>query len=86
MKVSTSAFLETTTLHHEGNIAHASFPYSMCTSALPKTTLHCEANLTHASILFIVKEGSRMCPTHASFPFIMKDNTRTSALPTTKVR
>ena len=61
---STSVLLETFTLHHEGKLAHARFPYSTSTSALPKTTLHCEANLTHASIPFIMKESSRTCPTH----------------------
>jgi hypothetical protein len=54
--------LTTTTLHHEGKLACASFPYNTSTSALPKTTLHREANLAHASIPFIVKEISRTCP------------------------
>jgi hypothetical protein len=64
MKESTSVLLETTTLHHEGKIGHASFPYSTSKSAFPKTTLHCEANLTHASIPYIVKESLRTCPMH----------------------
>ena len=55
MKESTSALEKTTTLHHEGKLAHASFPYSESTTALPKTTLHHEGNLMHASFLFIMK-------------------------------
>ena len=54
MKESTSVLLQITTLHQEGKLAHASFPYSTCTSAIPKTTLHCESNLTHACIHFIM--------------------------------
>ena len=49
MKENTSVLIKTTTLHHHGKLACASFPYNTCTSALPKTTLHCETNLTHAN-------------------------------------
>ena len=48
VKESTSALPKETTLHHEGNLARATFPYSTRTSALPKTTVHREGNLTHA--------------------------------------
>ena len=48
----------TTTLHHEGKLTHASFPYSTSTTALQKTILHNEGNLMHASF---PSERTRTC-------------------------
>jgi hypothetical protein len=62
MKERTGILLKTTTLHHEGKLARARFPYNTSTSALPKTIFHCERNLAHASIPFIVKEFTKTCP------------------------
>ena len=47
VKESTSELPKETTLHHEGKLACASFPYSRRTSAFPKTTVHREGNLMH---------------------------------------
>ena len=52
----------TTTLHHEGTLTHASFPYSTSTSVLPKTTLHLERNVTYARFPSIMKESTRTSP------------------------
>lgn len=49
MKENTSVLPKTTTLHHDGNLACASFPYSTRTSALQKITLHRERNIMHTS-------------------------------------
>jgi hypothetical protein len=46
---SRKSILTKTTLHHEGKLTHASFPYSTSTSVLPMTTLHYEGNIVHAS-------------------------------------
>jgi hypothetical protein len=52
--------LPKTTLHHEGNLTHAIFPYLTSTSASPKTTLQYEGNITHANLLSILKRSTRM--------------------------
>ena len=62
MKEGTSVLLKTTALHHEENLAHASFPYSTNTSAFPKTTFHHKGNLAHASIPLIMKKNTRTFP------------------------
>ena len=85
MKESTNtSALQNIALHHEGRLAHGSFPYNTRTSALPKTILHREGNLTHSFFPYIMKESTRTSQlsmhhegnlTHASFPSIVKEST-----------
>jgi hypothetical protein len=82
MKGNTSVLLKTTTLHHEVNLAHASFPYNTCTSAFPKTTLHYETNLTHVNFPYGTSTSAFLETTlhhegnlaHASFLSIITTN------------
>ena len=46
----------------EGQPAHASSPYSTCTSAFPKTTLRRELYIMHDRFPFIVKENTSTSP------------------------
>ena len=79
----------------ELQVAHASSPYSTCTSSLLETTLNHECNLIHARFSFIPKEkeNTSAWPTtkfhkkgeHKCYikERIMKESISTSAFPIT---
>jgi hypothetical protein len=57
----TTSALPTTTLHHDGELTHASFAYTSSTNALPKTTMHHDENPMHVSFPSITSAKTKHC-------------------------
>lgn len=65
MKEGKTLFPKTTTLHNDGKLSCASFPYNTRTSALRKTTLPYEGNIMHA--IFPSITSTNVLPSNTSY-------------------